>query len=246
MELKHIVSIILGVSGGALALKGFLGANPDYINLGIAGLFLSAIVLTLKSSKYVKKDTADILLNSHRGFLKSLLSNLKLEGNAVYLPPYENLPKGGVFVPLHEDFDIDPARFDENTLFLTDVPDEKAMGLLLPSLGSELLDKYEEHLEGTIGNIPEVESAASSVLRTLGLVKRVYIEENGNDIRIFVTPELSCNAEECEKIPCPICASIFLGLAKATDSLIVVESFEKKDRGIEIKAKKLGGVREWM
>jgi len=25
-----------------------------------------------------------------------------------------------------------------------------------------------------------------------------------------------------------------------------VESFEKKDYGIEIKAKKLGGVREWM
>lgn len=30
------------------------------------------------------------------------------------------------------------------------------------------------------------------------------------------------------------------------DNLIGVENFEKKDYGVEIKARKLGGVREWM
>ena len=91
-----------------------------------------------------------------------------------------------------------------------------------------------------------MESSAGSVLRVLGLAKRVHIEENESEIRVVLTPEVSCNPEECEKAPCPICASVLLGLAKATDNLIGVESFEKKDYGIEIKVKKLGGVREWM
>ena len=246
MELKYIVSAALGISGGLMVLRGFLAANQSYINLGIAGMFLGAVVLTLKSSKYVKKDAADMLLKSHKGFFKDFLSNLKLEGNAVYLPPYENLPKGGIFVPLHEEFDIDPARLDENTFFLTDIPDEKSMGLLITSLGKGLLEKYEEHLEAPISSVPELESSAGSVLRALGLAKRVHIEENESEIRVVLTPEVSCNPEECEKAPCPICASVLLGLAKATDNLIGVESFEKKDYGIEIKVKKLGGVREWM
>ena len=246
MEPKYIVSAALGISGGALALKGFLAANQGYINLGIAGMFLAAVILTLKSSEYVKKESLDVLLKSHRGLLNALLSNLKLEGNAVYLPPYENLPRGGIFVPLHEDFDIDPARLDEETFFLTDTPDEKSMGLLVTSLGTALLEKYEEHLEAPIGSVQELEASAGSVLRALGLAGRVHIEENGDEIRVVITPELSCSPEGCEKAPCPVCASVLLGLAKATDNLIGVESFEKKDYGVEIKARKLGGVERWM
>jgi hypothetical protein len=246
MELKYIASAALGISGGIIALRGFLTANPARVNLGVAGLFLSAIVLTLKSSKYVKKDAMDIMLKSYKGFLKNLLNNLKLEGKAVYIPPYKNLPKGGIFVPLYEEFDIDTARLDEGIFFLTDVPSEKSMGILITSLGTNLLEKYEEQLEAPLTSISAVESSAGSVLKALGLAKRVYIEEDGENIRIIVSPEILCDSEECEKIPCPICASILLGLAKATGNLLSVESFEKKDYGIEIRVKKLGGVKKWM
>ncbi|ACS89084.1 hypothetical protein [Thermococcus sibiricus] len=246
MELKYIVSAALGISGGIMVLRGFLAANQSYINLGIAGMFLGAVVLTLKSSKYVKKDSLDILLKSHKGFFKALLSNLRLEGKAVYIPPYENLPEGGIFVPLHEEFDIDPARLDEGTFFLTETPDEKSMGLLITSLGKSLLEKYEGHLEAPISSVPELEASAGSVLRALGVAKRVHIEENESEVRVILTPEVSCSFEECERAPCPICASVLLGLAKATNNMVGVESFEKKDYGIEIKARKLGEVREWM
>ena len=246
MELKYAVSAGLAVSGGVLALKGFLSVNPGYINLGIAGMFLSAVLLVLKSSKYVKREAVDVVLKSQMELFDALLKNLKLEGNALYLPPYENLPKGGIFVPLHENFELDPARFDEETLFVTDVPNDRAMGLLLSSIGEELVEKYEEHLEGPITTVPELESASSSVLRTLGLAKRVYIEEKGDRIRIVVNPEFLCDPRHCEKMPCPVCASVLRGLAKATGEVIETERFEKKDYGIEIEAKKLGRVEEWM
>ncbi|MDI3475601.1 MAG: hypothetical protein PWQ79_2307 [Thermococcaceae archaeon] len=246
MELRHIVSAALELSGGFLALWGFLNANQSYVNLGIAGMFMGALVILLKSSEYVKISAVETFLKSQREFFSNLLRNLKLEGNAVYIPPYRNLPSGGIFVPLHEDFDLELARLDEEAVFLTDVPDERSMGLLITSLGRPLLEKYEEHLEGPITSIPELESASGSVLRALGLAKRVYIEEDGETLRVIVQPAFSCAPEECEKLPCPLCASILLGAAKASSQVIGVEGFSKTEHGVEIRAKKLGGVERWM
>jgi len=50
----------------------------------------------------------------------------------------------------------------------------------------------------------------------------------------------------CDQIACPICSSILLSLAKATNEVIMSEKFSSGKHGIEIKAKKLGGIREWM
>ncbi|MBO8175029.1 MAG: hypothetical protein H0Z18_07205 [Thermococcus sp.] len=248
MELKYIVSGSLAGIGAAILLYGFLNANTSYINLGIAGIFLSAVILTIKSSEYIKKDAALRILKPYIGLFEKFVDNLSLEGNAVYIPPYQNLPEGGVFIPLKENFEIDLGRLDEKTVFLTDVPKENQMGILLMPLGAELLKKYEEHLEYPLSNTSyaEVESVAGAVLRTLGLAKSVYIEEQENSFRVVIQPEFKCEKlDVCEKVGCPICSSVLLGLAKATNQLIYVESFEKKDYGIEIKAKKLGGVREW-
>lgn len=49
--------------------------------------------------------------------------------------PYENLPKGGLFIPLRKDFDIDPGRFGEDIVFLTNVGSERQMGPPLRSPG---------------------------------------------------------------------------------------------------------------
>jgi len=250
METKYIISGGLIGAGAFMLVYGFLNANQSYINLGIAGIFLGGVIITFKSSRYVKKEAIENVLNPYRKFFEKLAENLSLEGNAVYIPPYDNLPEGGIFIPLNEDFDIDLARLDEKTIFLTDVPKENQMGLLIRPLGLELLKTYEEHLEYSLEgvNYKEVEAASGAVLKSLGLAKTVYIDEEGEIFKIVVQPEdLDCgNLELCKRIACPICSSILLGLAKATGELIHVENIEKKDYGIELKAKKLGGVRNWM
>lgn len=246
MEMKYISSALLAIFGGTLAAWGFIHAETSYINLGFAAILLAAVVPVFKSSSYVKKDSVDLLVSSHRNLVDSLLKGLALEGKSVYLPPYKNLPRGGVFIPLREDFDLDPARFDESSIFLTDVPDERKMGLLLPTLGMELMEKYEEHLEGPLTSIPEVESAADSVLKSLSLAKRVYIEETEGGVRVIVTPNFECSPVNCERFPCPICASILRGIAKASEEVIAVESFSRRKGGVEISARKIGRVEKWM
>ncbi|WP_048058307.1 hypothetical protein [Pyrococcus yayanosii] len=246
MKRKDIISGILIAFGLVLTVTGFLKAEVRWENLGLAAVILGLVVATIKPSNLVKAETASLLLSGYHETMTNLLRGLSLEGNAVYLPPYGNLPKGGLFVPLREDFDLDPARLSEDEPFVTNVPTEKQMGLLLKPPGAELLEKFEEHLEGPVTSIAELEGAAGAVLKTLGLADRVYIEEGEETIKIIIQPQQCHFSEACTKVACPICSSILLGLTKATGNVITVGAIEKKDYGIEIMARKLGGIEKWM
>ncbi|AIF70332.1 hypothetical protein PAP_09785 [Palaeococcus pacificus DY20341] len=247
-EVKHITSAFLVLVGAFAGIFGAINGNQGLINLGLAGIFLGVIIFTFKSSGYIKKEALNNVMNSYNLLLEKMITDLGLEGNAVYIPPYENLPEGGLFVPLHEEFDLNLGKLSSDVVFLTNVSNERQMGLSLRPPGLELLKKYEEHLEYPLESTSysEVEASSGSVLRALGLAKSVYIEEVEKGFRVVVQPDIECDPQSCEKVACPICSSILLGLAKATGELIHVESVEKKDYGIEIKAKRLGGVREWM
>jgi len=248
MKLKNLISIGLVSSGGGLAIYGLFLSNTSFINLGIAGMLLGAVTFTFKSGEYVKKDIIEILLEPYKSVFSLFSDNLSLNGNAIYIPPFENLPNGGVFIPLYENFELDLARLDEKTVFLTEVPTERAIGLFLGPFGISLVNKYEEHLEGSLNSVGTsgVESTTRSVLKALGLAERIYIEEENENLKVIIEPNIKCDPKNCEKTPCPICASILLALAKATGELILTEKIERIEYGIEITAKKLGGVEKWI
>ncbi|AEC51925.1 hypothetical protein PNA2_1009 [Pyrococcus sp. NA2] len=250
LRIELLVGASLAIIGAVILLYSAVSGNSEMINIGFAGIFLGAIVLTIKGKEYVKRDTLSLTLRSYHESIKRMVEDLELEGNSLYIPPYENLPRGWTFIPLHKDFDIDPGRFGEDIAFLTNVGSERQMGLLLKPLGLELLEKFEEHLEGEITSVGELESASSSVLRALGLANGVYIEEEGESFTIYVTPEdigfCRRNIKYCNKVACPICSSILLGLAKATNEIIEAKNFSIEGERVKIEARKLGGVREWM
>ncbi len=252
MRMERVAGASLAVIGAFLLIYGAINSNQSQINLGFAGLFLSFVVFTFKSKEYVKREALDNLILPYVNMIKKMVDDLGLEGNALYIPPYENMPEGGTFIPLHKDFDLDLGRMDEDTVFLTNVANERQMGLVIRPTGAELVKKFEEHFEGSLDGegYATVESVSSSVLRALDLAKGVHIDENKEGFRIVVKPTNTeiCRAsiEGCNQVACPVCSSILLALAKGTNEVIESESFATTQHGVEIKAKKLGGVREWM
>lgn len=252
MKIERTAGIVLITLGGSVLIYGLVNASQNKINLGLAGIFLGIIVLTFKSHGYVKRDALTSLTLPYVKMLQKIVDDLGLEGKALYIPPYENLGEGGVFIPLYENFDLDLGRLDGETVFLTNVGSERQMGLSIRPPGLDLLRKYEEHLGYSLedSNYKEVESVSSSVLRALGLASTVYIEEENSDFNIIVSPTNKdiCreNISHCNQVACPICSSILLGLAKASNEVVMAENFSFEKHGIKIKAKKLGGIREWM
>ncbi|USH00469.1 hypothetical protein K1720_03125 [Thermococcus argininiproducens] len=252
MRAEKIASASLVSIGTFLLIYGAINSNQSQINLGFAGLFLGFVVFTFKSKEYVKREALDNLILPYVEMLQDMVSDLGLEGNALYIPPYENMPEGGTFIPLHEDFDLDLGRMDEETVFLTNVSNERQMGLLIRPTGVDLVKKFEEYFEGPLegSGSSSVESVASSVLRAFDLARGVYIEESEEGFKVVVKPTnmeiCRASVEDCNQVACPVCSSVLLALAKGTGEVVESEDFAIKDYGIEIKAKKLGGVREWM
>jgi len=252
MRVERVAGASLAVIGAFLLIYGAINSNQSQINLGFAGLFLSFVVFTFKSKEYVKREALENFVFPYVKLLRNMVDDLALEGNALYIPPYENMPEGGTFIPLHKEFDLDLGRMDEETVFLTNVASERQMGLVIRPTGADLVKKFEEHFEGSLDGegYNAVESVASSVLRAFDLARGVYIEEGDGGFKVIVKPTNMeiCreSVERCNQTACPVCSSVLLALAKGTNEVIESENFAISDHGIEIKAKKRGGVREWM
>jgi len=246
-------SFLIGI-GSILAYYGAILSNQAYINLGIAGIFLGLVIISLLPSNYIKYETFEAMMKPYLTLSKNLTSNLTLEGKAIYIPPYENLPKGGTFIPLNEDFDLDIGILDEETVFLTNVSREKEMGLLIaPPLGYELVKKFEEYSETNLTNadLNLAITSASSILKTLDLIGGIDAEQEGETIKLFIEnikPKFCKNTESktCEKLACPICSSILASIAKSQRELIKVENIEKHENYVEVDIKLLGGIEKWM
>lgn len=248
MKWKNIAGAILIVIGSILTFKGAIETNQSLINAGIGGVFLGVVVLTFSTSDYVKYDAFKAVVLPYFELVKNMIDSLDLKSKAVYIPPYSNLPDGGVFIPLHKDFDIDLAKLDKNTMFIVDVGREKEMGLLITPLGKELVKMYESYseLDFTNAGLHIVENA-SAVLRSLGLAKSLTVEESDGKIKVYIEGVKINNCSKiCEQIACPICSSILLSIAKALQELIIVEEFKFDKRFIEISARRIGGVDKWM
>ena len=248
MKSKYIAGVILISIGAVLAFKGAMDGNQSMINAGIGGVFLGIVVLTFSTSDYIKYDAFKAVVLPYVELAKNLANVLELKNKAVYIPPYDNLPEGGIFIPLHENFDLDLAKLDRNTMFITDVGREKEMGLLLTPLGKELMGMYESYSEMNFTNAGlHVVENASAVLRSLGLAKSVTVEENGNRIKVYLDGvRTNTCSKTCEQIACPICSSILLSIAKSLQELILIEEFKFRDGVIEISAKRIGGIDRWM
>jgi len=248
MKSKHIAGAILIAIGSILVFKGAMDGNQSMINAGIGGVFLGVVVLTFSTSDYIKYDAFKAVVLPYVGLGRNLVNVLELKNKAVYIPPYSNLPEGGVFIPLHKDFDLDLAKLDRNTMFITDVGREKEMGLLLTPLGKELMKMYESYSEMDFTNAGlHVVENASAVLRSLGLAKSVTVEESEERIKVYVDGvRTNTCSKTCEQIACPICSSILLSIAKSLQELILVEEFKFEEEFIEISARRIGGIDRWM
>ncbi len=248
MKAKLVLGLLLTLAGTLITFKGMTSGNGRIINAGIGGVFLGVVLLSFSTVQSVKVDAFSSLLESYSRFMRGLVESLELSGNPVVIPPYENLREGGVFIPLHEDFELDLARFDEGTILMTDVGREREMGILLPGFGSELLRVYEGYLESDVeGMGVGVLEVVSSALKSMGVCQSVSYEEDGRIVRVRVEGlKVSACSNSCSKAPCPLCCSIALAISKALREVTVIRDLKAEGGSVELKVERLGGVENWM
>lgn len=199
-----------------------------FINLGIAGLFIFIILNTLIPPKVMDYSIHEALTFSNTEFLKKIFENLKLNGNPVYVPPYENLENGGIFIPSNEKFSLNLSAFDENLIFITNQNASKEMGVLIsPPIGSGILKKFEENFGSSISNLDlnSIFSLIQSTLSSMDLIEELdFDEKNGKiSVKIYKNEETS-NFGKLYYLS-PVISSIFLAISKSKDVPIFIKEF---------------------
>ncbi|NPA62803.1 MAG: hypothetical protein GXN95_04535 [Methanococci archaeon] len=230
--------IILGIVSLYI---GIMYEETWYINLGLAGVFIGLVIMAFIPSDVINLDVYVKTILSYQSYINNMLDALNMEGNLIFIPPYENLPKGGIFIPKYKKFSINLGIFDEKT-FLT-----QNGVLITPPIGYRFVEDFESYsntkLEDT--DLELVISIVSSVLKTFGLIGGIEFEEDDKNIKIIIEElKLSCD-NKCI-IPCPIVSSIIYAISISLNQLILLKNIKKQKNYIEIDLKKLGSVDEYL
>ncbi|WP_456395678.1 hypothetical protein [Thermococcus sp.] len=238
---RTVGAALIGI-GIILWYHGGTSSNATFINLGIGSIILGLVVAAFPARGYVSREALELSCRDMAEFFEKIVDDLELEGNPVYIPPYENLPQGGVFIPKMKDFRLSLGRLDEGDVFVTG--SERETGILIsPPPGYELLRYFEENygeLSGT--DVGYASSVISGGLGAFGIGSAEVFEEEGS-IEVYIKPLLPGIRRVWGD---PVSSAVLLGIAMAKGGLISVEDVREANGYLRLKVRMLGSVEEWL
>ena len=235
--------LIGGLSAAAGILLWYYGGTrglSSLVNLGIGAIILGMVLSTLSPRGYVDREALTLSCSGFPHFLDNLKEELGLRDGAVIIPPFENLPRGGIFLPESEEFSLRLGKLDEKSPLVTGSGDESGL-LISPPPGWGII-------EYTLENVGEIRdtgvgyasSAVSSVLSALGLGSGEAFEE-GDKIEVYAEP--ICDGPFYAD---PVASAMLIGVAMGKNEVLAVKSAERVKGYWRIVLEPLGGVKRWL
>ncbi len=228
-----VTAIILG------AILWYYGGTKNVsqlVNLGIAAIILGIVLTTLRGTdpKRIEKMSCEPISE----FIENLRKEMKLNGNPLIIPPYQNLPRGGIFIPASKNPSIKLGLMDENLPIVKGSQRESGL-LITPPPGWGIL----AYLEKNSGSLEKTgagyaASVASSGLSSLGLGK-VAVFEDEKKLEIYAEP-----LHEGPVYSDPVCAVTLLAIAKGTGSVLSIEETEKEGKRVKMIVRTIGKIEE--
>ena len=245
---------------------GVLYNTISYINLGIAGIFIGLVVLSFVPSNMIDIGIYDDTIYSYNLFFENLLKNanlIKKDTYTIYIPPYENLPDGAIFISSDKNIEQYIGHFDESSPIIY----SNSGVLIYPPICHNFIKKFEDYAEMELKNtdLSLALSAVSSCLKANGLIGSMDYEENGensdntnnvdentsiNIIKLYIENITLKSCLELDesilKIACPIVSSTVFSIALSLNKIVGIEHIEKKGDSIILTLKVLGSVEDYI
>ncbi|ASJ08355.1 hypothetical protein A3L11_03550 [Thermococcus siculi] len=232
---------ILAVAGIGLWYYGGTEGSVSLVNLGIGAIILGLVLAAMPSRGYVDRETLPMTCGSFCDFIGNMKEELDLEGSPVVVPPYENLPKGGIFLPKAKNFSLRLGKFGEGTVFITGTEEESGI-LVSPPPGWKIIEYTTENVGELSGTgIGYASSAVSSVLSALGIGSGEAFEREDGRIEVFVKP--LCNGPFYAD---PVVSALLVGVAMGMSQVLKIESSERANDHVKLVLEPLGGVEKWL
>jgi len=244
-----IAFVLFGLS---LSTSSFLIQVPLFTGLGLANFLIGLLLIYVPTERVVSQELVSAFCLSSLVNLNSLLEELGLDSEAVYLPANEETHQPRAFLPLtwSHDSPSTPLKDFEATIFVLNNEDAHRSGLLLVPPGSSLMTLVEQESEIDFYNITldELEDALKiGLVQALEIAKDVRVNFAGASVLIEVGPLVSeefCQAQSkvapnlCSQVGCPLCSAVICAttkVAKRPVSVVKISSMQGRTINIELR-----------
>ena len=232
-----------------------------FIGLGLT--FWGALTFYIASEKYVKQALLDYTITPSLTDLNQILTELKYQGKATYLPPkyFKNPETSKIYIPKNVDMSLptpEEIQQQEDKIFLKKPeaalitpPGFSLSKLFEKTLGTSFTKVNLEHLQQNLPKlfVEDLEIAENIEIQTKPsiaakkLTDSVSLIHSKNDI-IHVKIANSIYTGTCKEagtlphirgaIGCPVCSAIACAIAKATGKPVIIEKEQTSEDGRNI------------
>jgi len=261
---KLVSWFLLALGLIALALSIIYASSIlSFIGLGLT--FWGALTLYIASEKYVKQTLLDHTITPSLANLNQILTELKYEGKAIYLPPkyLKDFETTKIYIPKNKNTNLptpETIQQQENKTFLKNpeaaliTPPGLALSKLFENtLGKTFIVVNIEYLQQNLPKlfIEDLEIAEDLEIRiephkiAKKLADSASVTQLKNDIiHVKITNSIytdTCKQTRklshiCGAIGCPVCSAIACALTKATGKAIIIEKIQPSADGKIIEA----------
>lgn len=237
----RVVGSILVALGVGLWYYGGMTGMFSLVNLGIGSIILGLVLVALPLGGQVDREAVSLICGASAEFLRDMRDDLELKGQPIIIPPFENLPRGGIFLPKFQDVSMVLGKFEEGKVFVTGSERESGV-LVAPPFGWGIVEYVLENVGDLSGTgLGYASSAVASVLSALGLGSAEVFEDENGEISVFVRP--LCEGPVYAD---PVTSAVLIGIALGIGELLRVVSVEKRNEYVKVTLKRLGGIEKWL
>lgn len=230
-ELLKINNISKIIGGICVVLAIYLIIFTPYTNAALAYLLIGTLTIILLHDDFIDMNTSKAQLKSSFHPLDTLLTNLNVRNNGVYIPTRNDLDETRLFIPTGE------AEIKRKKKGVLIIPGDSIFieekGVAFEPPGLPLFDEAKNQMKEEKSGEP----CMTQLTESLNLAKSFKFTEKDNRYRLRITHgpyEDYCEDMRkkskyvCERTACPLCSSYLIAAVEGLEKPLKIIDFKKE------------------
>jgi hypothetical protein len=197
--------------------------DPFLVKLAFTTLLIGAFMMLLITEQTVPRRISNAQIEGNLVFVNKMTKDLKLAGNAVFLPKSQLLSEERVYIPVEKTTGTSlPFIDDEMVLNLR--ADGEVLGISVPPSGLTLLKKIQAETPFDNIGLENVEEKLQTFVG-LNILKAVTLKKEKNGWKLELERPEACITDQptCAQYPCSACSAVLTAITQASQEKIWIQ-----------------------
>lgn len=214
----------------AIGLVMLINPIPLFVKLSFTAILIGVFMILLITERSIPIRISDAQLEGNLSFIKKMTKELKLAGNAIFLPKSKLLSEERVFIPVQKKNGTRLPYIDNEVVFSTGT-DGKILGISVPPSGLELLKEIESEVSFHDSDLENIEEKLQTFVG-INILKSVTFKKESNGWKLELEHYEPCSSDQptCTQYPCSACSAVLTAITQAAKEKIEIQEETQKGK----------------